>query len=193
MVIVWGLRLSLHVLYRDWRKPQEARYGLWRKQWGDYVVLRSFFEIFMLQGVVMLLIAQPVILINSSFENTLGWLDGIGAAVWMIGFFFESLGDYQLLQFLSNKDNKDKILTTGLWRYTRHPNYFGEAVMWWGIFLLALSVPHGWTAIMSPATITFLLGYVSGIPLAEASLKDNPAFKNYMTETSVFFPWVPKV
>jgi steroid 5-alpha reductase family enzyme len=192
MILLWGLRISLHILCRNWGKPEDSRYASMRKKWGKHRELRSFFQIFMLQGIVMLIIAQPIILINSSFENNLRWVDIVGIVVWLVGFVFELVGDYQLQQFLHDKNNHGHILTSGLWRYTRHPNYFGEATMWWGIFLIALSVPHGWTAIMSPATITFLLLYVSGVPLAEASFKGNVEFKKYAQKTSVFFPWFPK-
>lgn len=192
LIIVWGLRLSFHIWYKNRNKGEDPRYALWRKKWGDYVIIRSFFQVFMLQGVVMVLVAQPIVLINSSFEGGLRLIDILGIIVWSVGFVFEVVGDYQLLQFLKNPENNGKILTTGLWRYTRHPNYFGEATMWWGIFLIALSVPHGWTAIMSPATITFLLLYVSGVPLAESPLWSNPDFKKYAKKTSVFLPWFPK-
>lgn len=192
MVILWGLRLSFHIWYRNRGRDEDVRYGLWRKKWGEYIVLRSFFQVFMLQGIVMILVAQPVVLINSSLEISFKLLDAVGIAVWIIGFLFEFIGDYQLLCFLKKKNNHGKILTTGLWRYTRHPNYFGEATMWWGMFLIALSVPHGWTAIMSPATITFLLLYISGVPPAETSLWQNQEFRRYAKKTSTFFPWFPK-
>ncbi len=191
MIVIWGLRISLHILCKNWKKGEDPRYALMRKKWGDHVVWRSFLQVFMLQGLVMFIVAQPILIINGSFDATIGWLDRAGICVWIIGFLFEVVGDYQLLTFIKNSKNHGHILTTGLWRYTRHPNYFGEATMWWGIFLIALSGHHGWTSIMSPATITFLLMYISGVPMAEASMKGNPEFKKYAQKTSVFFPWLP--
>jgi steroid 5-alpha reductase family enzyme len=192
LVILWGMRLSLHILYKNWGKKEDPRYAAWRKAWGKSVVWRSFFQVFMLQGIVMLIIAQPVLLVNASYEDHLTLLDLMGLILWIVGFIFEVVGDYQLLRFTHETKNHGQIMTTGLWRYTRHPNYFGEAAMWWGIFLIALSVPHGWTATMSPATITFLLLYVSGIPMAEQPFAHNADYKRYAKRTSAFFPWFPK-
>lgn len=191
MIVVWGLRISIHILCKNWKQPEDPRYAAMRKKWGDHVVWRSFLQVFMLQGLVMFIVAQPILMINGSFDPGIGLLDIFGTVVWIIGFFFEAIGDHQLLSFIKNKNNQGKILTQGLWRYTRHPNYFGEATMWWGIFLIALSGHHGWTSIMSPATITFLLMYVSGVPLAEETFRGNAEFKKYAQKTSVFFPWFP--
>ncbi|MCL6571176.1 MAG: DUF1295 domain-containing protein [Bacillus sp. (in: Bacteria)] len=121
-------------------------------------------------------------------EEGLGFLDYIGLATWIVGFFFEVVGDHQLKKFTNKPENKGKLMKYGLWKYTRHPNYFGEATMWWGIFLIALSSPNGWVAIISPMIITLLLLFVSGVPLLEKKYKDHPEFKAYANRTSKFIP-----
>jgi steroid 5-alpha reductase family enzyme len=147
----------------------------------------------MLQGVfLLLLIVTPVILVNRPGDGELRLLDLIGAAVWVLGFLFEAVGDFQLKAFKADPDNKGRIMDRGLWRYTRHSNYFGEAVMWWGIFLIALSAPGGWAAIVSPLVITGLLLRVSGVTLLEKKYAGNPAYADYVRRTSAFVPWFPK-
>ncbi|MEX2438174.1 MAG: DUF1295 domain-containing protein [Candidatus Babeliales bacterium] len=189
LICVWGLRLSLRIYQRNKGKGEDPRYAQWRKEWGSWTPIRSFFQIFMLQGALMLIIAYPIITINSSKMLTVTWVQILGIVVWCIGFFFEAIGDYQLDQFLKNPIHKDTICTVGLWRYTRHPNYFGESLLWWGIFLMALSTPYGWTIIISPLTITYLLLYVSGIPMTERMFIGNQAYEQYKKETNAFFPW----
>ncbi len=192
LVLIWGSRLSYHILKRNWGKPEDFRYAKWRKEWGKWLFIRGFFQIFMLQGLLMLIIASPIILINHSRQTGLHWMDYLGAAIWITGFLFESIGDYQLAQFIRNPENKGEIMKYGLWRYTRHPNYFGEATMWWGIYLIALSLPNGFWFIISPLTITILLLYVSGVPMLEKKFADDPKFQEYARETPKFFPWFPK-
>jgi steroid 5-alpha reductase family enzyme len=192
LVVIWGMRLAIHIYVRHRGRGEDPRYAAWRKEWGNWVHVRSFFQVFMLQGLLLLAISYVVILINSSSQKGLSFLDICGLVVWVIGFLFESIGDFQLKKFIGNEQNRGRILTTGLWRYTRHPNYFGEATMWWGIFLIALSVPYGWTAIISPAVITFLLLRVSGVILLEKEFTDNEEFKEYKRKTSAFIPWFPK-
>lgn len=192
LVVIWGMRLSTHIYLRNRGKGEDPRYAAWRKKWGKWFVVRSFLQVFMLQGLLLLFIAFAIILVNSSSTGGLSILDICGLIVWIIGFLFESIGDYQLKRFIADEQNRGHILTTGLWRYTRHPNYFGEATMWWGIFLIALSVPYGWTAIISPAVITFLLLRVSGVILLEKEFTDNEEFNEYKRRTSAFIPWLPK-
>ncbi|MCJ7679308.1 MAG: DUF1295 domain-containing protein, partial [Candidatus Aminicenantes bacterium] len=170
----------------------DFRYAKWRKEWGRWFVLRSYFQVFILQGVLMGIIALPILLVNASMKPGLTWLDGLGVAVWVIGFCFETMGDLQLARFKKNPSNKGKIMTSGLWRYTRHPNYFGESAMWWGIFLITLSVPGGWVGVVSPVLITFILLFVSGVRMLEKKYGDNPEFQAYAERTSVFIPFPPK-
>jgi len=192
LVLIWGLRLAFHILMRNKGKKEDFRYAKWRKEWGKHFVVRSFFQVFMLQGLIMLIISYQVILINSSEKPGINILDMLGLMVWLFGFVFETVGDLQLAKFKNDKKNKGKIMKSGLWKYTRHPNYFGEATMWWGIFLIALSVSKGWTAIISPALITFMLLRVSGVTMLEKKYKGNKEFEQYAKKTSAFFPWFSK-
>ncbi len=192
LVIIWGTRLSWHIYLRNHNKPEDQRYAQWRKEWGQYVVVRSYLQVFMLQGFILLLIAAPIIFINTADSGAISFYTILGTLIWITGFIFESVADYQLKQFLSDPANRGKIMRSGLWRYSRHPNYFGETLMWWGIFVITLSRPYGFLTIISPLTITYLLLYVSGVPLLESKLKDNPDFQQYMRETSVFIPWFVK-
>lgn len=192
LVLIWGSRLAIHIFIRNRGKGEDFRYAQWRREWGKWFLLRSFFQIFMLQGLLLLVIAYPVILTNHSREGGISYLDLVGVVLWITGFFFEALGDSQLSRFKRNPGNKGKIMRYGLWKYTRHPNYFGEALMWWGIFLVALSVQLGWTAIISPLLITFLLLRVSGVTMLEKKYVGNKEFEDYAKKTSAFFPWFPK-
>ncbi len=192
LVLIWGSRLTYHILKRNWGKPEDFRYAKWRKEWGNWLFIRGFFQIFMLQGLLMLIIASPIIFINYSHQTGLHFWDYLGAAIWITGFLFESIGDYQLALFIKKPENKGEIMKYGLWKYTRHPNYFGEATMWWGIYIVALSLPNAFWFIISPLTITILLLYVSGVPMLEKKFADNPKFQEYARETPKFFPWFPK-
>ncbi len=192
LVMAWGGRLTYHLFGRNWGKQEDFRYAKWRKEWGPWVVPRSFFQVFMLQGVMMLIIGYPIILVNAADKTGLGFNEILGLLIWGVGFFFETVGDRQLAEFKKNPKNKGKIIQSGLWKYTRHPNYFGEVTMWWGIFIIALSVPWGWTGIISPLTITFLMLFVSGVPMLEKKYKDDEEFQDYAGRTSKFFPWFPK-
>jgi steroid 5-alpha reductase family enzyme len=192
LVTVWGFRLAAHIFLRRRGKGEDFRYAQWRRSWGRWFILRSFFQIYVLQGLFLLVIAYPLILIGSAAPSPLGALDFAGLAVWLVGFAFEAIGDWQLARFVMNKDNRGRLMTSGLWRYSRHPNYFGEAAMWWGIFLIALAVPGGWRGIVSPLFITFLLLKVSGVPMLEKKYAGHPDWPDYARRTSVFVPWFPR-
>lgn len=192
LVTIWGLRLSTHLYLRNKNKGEDPRYAAWRKSWGADVVWRSYVQIYMLQGLCMLIIAIPIKTVLLSTKNSLVTTDLLGLIIFSIGFLFETVGDYQLKQFMRNPANYNKIMDQGLWHFTRHPNYFGEATMWWGIWLIALSVPYAWLAIISPLTITALLLFVSGVPLTEAQYTNNAAYQEYKKRTSAFFPWFVK-
>ncbi|MBX2945051.1 MAG: DUF1295 domain-containing protein [Cyclobacteriaceae bacterium] len=187
MVTVWGLRLSWHIYLRNKGKSEDFRYHQWRREWKHFY-LRSFLQVFMLQGLFLFITVLPVIYINIHSAVSFHFLDGVGILIWLTGFYFESVGDYQLKQFKSVPENKGKIITTGLWRYTRHPNYFGEVVQWWGIFLMAVTFPGGWMTMVGPLTITYLVRYVSGVPMLECKYAGNPEFEAYQKATPVFFP-----
>jgi len=192
LVSVWGLRLAWHIHTRNMGKQEDYRYLAWRKEWGKWFYIRSFFQVYLLQGTFLFLISLPVLLINKDSGDGLGLLDIFGIAVWLFGFYFESVGDAQLARFIKNPANKGKLMQSGLWAYTRHPNYFGEVAQWWGIWLLALSVPNGWLGIIGPITITFLILKVSGIPMLEKKMEENPEFAEYKRRVSVFIPAPPK-
>ena len=193
LVLVWGVRLSLHILTRNVRRKEEDfRYRNWRETWGRWFYIRSYFQIYMLQGTVMFFVCTPILLVNARRGGPLGFLDVLGCGVWVLGFLFEAAGDYQLLRFTRNPANKGKVMRYGVWSLTRHPNYFGEATLWWGCFLVALNVPGGWWALISPVLIDFLLLRVSGIPMLEEKYRDNPEYKEYQNTTSAFFPRFPR-
>ena len=191
-ISIWGLRLFYYIAKRNIGKPEDFRYVAFRKAWGKWVIPRSFLQVYLLQGFFLTLISISVILVSriNCIVEPMVLVPGI--LVWIIGFLFEAIGDYQLTLFLSNPNNKGKLMTTGLWNYTRHPNYFGEATMWWGIFLLAIASGASFLSIISPLTITLLLLFVSGVPLLEKSMKKKPGFEVYSKRTRIFFPWFPK-
>lgn len=188
LVSIWGLRLAWHIHARNKGKAEDYRYLAWRKEWGKWFYIRSYFQVYLLQGALLFLIILPVLIINKSIGGGLGLLDVFGFVVWIIGFYFESVGDAQLARFIKDPSSKGKIMQSGLWAYTRHPNYFGEVTQWWGIWLIALSVPNGWLGIIGPVTITFLILKVSGIPMLEKKMKENPEFADYKQRVSVFIP-----
>lgn len=190
MVSVWGLRLAWHIHMRNKNKAEDYRYLAWRKEWGKWFYIRSYFQVYILQGVLLFLIILPVLLINKSAGSALGLLDIFGVVVWLVGFYFEAVGDAQLKRFIQEPANKGRLLQTGLWAYTRHPNYFGEVMGWWGLWLIALSAPNGWFGILGPITITFLILKVSGIPMLEKRMAENPEFEEYKRRVSVFIPFL---
>lgn len=192
LVTLWGLRLSIHIALRSMGKAEDFRYQKMRADWGKTVIWRSFLQVFMLQGFFMWVISLPILIVSIAPPQYMSAFTVVGASLWLIGFAFETIGDYQLSVFIKQKKNKGDIMQTGLWRYTRHPNYFGEVVLWWGIFIIVLPLDNGLWGIISPATITFLLLKVSGIPMLEAKYKDNALFQDYKKRTSAFFPMRPK-
>ena len=188
LVTVWGSRLSYHILKRNINRPEDKRYALWRNTWGKWFITRSYFQIYILQGILLFLIVMPVSIVNIFRGSSWTLIDCIGLLIWIFGFYFESVGDKQLRTFLSDPNNKGKILNTGLWKYTRHPNYFGEVTQWWGLWVIALSVPFGFWAIIGPLTITFLILKVSGVPMLEKDMIKNPLFDEYRQTTNKFIP-----
>jgi steroid 5-alpha reductase family enzyme len=178
LVLIWGLRLAAHIYQRNIKKKEDERY----KQWKN----NAYVKVFLTQGFFMWLISWPIFW---SFGG-INQLNMAGVLVWLIGFYFEAVGDWQLKKFIENPANKGKIMQSGLWAYSRHPNYFGEVTMWWGIWLVNLG--QNWWTIVGPMTITFLILKVSGVPLLEAKYAGNPEFEKYKKRTSVFLP-LPKM
>jgi steroid 5-alpha reductase family enzyme len=194
LVAVWGLRLSVYLAWRNIGKPEDFRYQEFRKKYGEsrYWWI-SFFQTFMLQGILMFIISLPLLGVNLySTSQHLTVLDYLGILIWTVGFIFEAGGDMQLAQFKKNKANKGKVLNTGFWHYTRHPNYFGDSAVWWGYGLFCLSTGSYWY-VAGSVIMTLLIIKVSGVALLEKSLKDQkPEYKKYISETSSFIPWFPK-
>ena len=193
LVTIWGLRLSLYILWRNWGKVEDFRYQTWRREAGADWWWRSLFKVFLLQGWLMWIISIPLLAAQLPAEPaSLQPMDYVGLTVWTVGFFFESIGDLQLARFKSDLSNKGKVLDVGVWRYTRHPNYFGDSAQWWGYTLVAAS-SGGWWTIFSPLLMTLLLLKVSGAALLEKTLKETkPQYKEYVERTSAFFPLPPK-
>lgn len=203
MVLLWGLRLSVFLFIRNVGKPEDFRYAQWRKDWGKWVIPRSFLQVFMLQGAFMLVIALPILILqkteavflpaqpNTELHN-IGIVEYLGATIFLVGLFFESVGDWQNYRFKTQPENKGRVMKYGLWKYTRHPNYFGESLIWWGIALVTLNAEYGYLAFISPVIITWLLLKVSGIPMLEKKYDNNPEYQEYKKHTSAFIPMPPK-
>ncbi|MFZ1654645.1 MAG: DUF1295 domain-containing protein [Candidatus Moraniibacteriota bacterium] len=195
-VTLWGVRLATRILLKNWSKPEDFRYHTWREEWKKkgmlYFFFRSLGQIYLLQGAIILIVSLPVMIVFATTQAPIEWYNWLGIGLWCVGFIFEFVGDFQLDRFIGNKDNTGKIMMTGLWKYTRHPNYFGEATMWWGLFLVVFGLPFSRFALASPILITFLLTQVSGIPMLEKRWAGRPDWETYRAKTSAFFPWIPK-
>lgn len=192
LVTIWGLRLAVHIAIRNAGKAEDFRYANWRQDHGARWWWFSFFQVFLLQGILMWIISAPILAAQTSgFPAILTPLDVIGVILWIVGFLFEVVGDLQLMRFKANDSNRGKILTTGLWKYTRHPNYFGEAVLWWGYYIIALAAGFWWT-IFSPIIMTYLLMKVSGVAMLERTIESKPGYEEYMRRTNAFVPWFPR-
>ncbi len=194
LVGVWGLRLGGYLLWRAWGKPEDFRYQAMRRHWGARFPLVSLLTVFTLQGVLMWIVSLPVQLAQAAREPAaLGAFEALGAALVAVGLFFESVGDAQLARFKSDPANAGRVMDRGLWRYTRHPNYFGDCVVWWGLFAIALGVPGGAYSVVGPIAMTVLLLRVSGVALLERSLvKRRPGYAEYVARTNAFIPGPPR-
>lgn len=196
LTTLWGLRLSIYIHIRNKGTGEDYRYKEMREEHGEKKFWwYSFFSIFLLQGVLSQLFAVPSLLIFSeNNSSSLNWLDYAGIGVWVFGFLFESIADYQLYTFKQKPGTKGKLLTSGLWRYSRHPNYFGECVLWWGFFLISLNYTYGVYSIFSPILMMLFIYNISGVKLLEKDLSDKkPEYKDYIKSTPAFFPSIKKV
>ncbi len=192
LVMVWGLRLFIHLFLRFYRATgEDHRYRNFRNTYGAHRYWWfSFLQVFLLQGTLLWLISLPLLAaMHLGTDAPVGILDYAAAAVWLMGFIFEAGGDYQLMRFKKDPNNKGKLLTTGFWGLTRHPNYFGDAVVWWGFGLFGLA-SGAWWAIPAPLLMTFLLLRVSGVAMLERSLRNKPGFGVYKRKTPAFFPGI---
>jgi steroid 5-alpha reductase family enzyme len=192
LITIWGLRLAKHIYGRNKKKTEDYRYQKWRKDWGKLFYLRSYLQIYLFQGMLLFVIIFPTLVANQNKGSSFSVLDLVGMFVWLFGFIFESVSDAQLKKFIENPDNKNKIMGGGLWRYSRHPNYFGEVVVWWGLWLISFNAGYGWLTIVSPLTITGLILFVSGIPMLEKKYAGRADFKEYQQQTSIFIPLPPR-
>lgn len=193
LTVLWGIRLSVHLARRNWNKPEDYRYINMRHRWGnEFPKLKAFVLVFLVQYVLLLIIALPIIHSNVQINSQIYWWQILGVLVWIFGFVFEAIGDWQLERFKMKEENKGKLLTKGVWSMTRHPNYFGESTCWWGIFLVAFTDISTIWLIISPLLITGLLLFVSGVPILEKKYKNRTDFKKYAQVTSKFFPLIGK-
>jgi steroid 5-alpha reductase family enzyme len=192
---VWGLRLSIHIFSRHRGKGEDPRYQAMRAHHGEKFWWRSLFTVFGLQAFLLWVVSITLQMPQMwAFPGRLTWLDGMGVFIWGVGFLFETVSDWQLSRFIADPKNKGEIMTRGLWSCSRHPNYFGESLVWWGLFVMTLATPYGFWAIISPLTITYLLVKVSGVPMLEKAMLDmEPVkYRAYMKQTSAFIPWLPR-
>lgn len=188
LVAAWSLRLSIHLMYRNWRKPEDRRYRAIRSN-NQPFALKSLYIVFGLQALLAWIISAPLLVaLQPAPASDFHWVTAIAIALWGVGFFFEVVADWQLLRFQNDPANKGKTLDTGLWRYGRHPNYFGEFCVWWSYFIFALD-NGGWWTIFSPILMTILLLRVSGVRLMEKTIGETrPQYGEYAEKTNAFFP-----
>ncbi len=192
MVTLWGLRLAGYLAWRNWGKPEDYRYAEMRRRHGNRFPLVSLFTVFALQGLLMWVISLPVQIGIASGGQWQAWRL-LGVAFWLTGLLFEAVGDWQLAQFKAQPENKGQVMNRGLWRYTRHPNYFGDFLVWWGFYVVAAEPDSWWWTLIGPLLMSFLLIRVSGVRLLEHSLKTRVAgYEDYVRTTSSFVPLPPK-
>ncbi len=191
LVTLWAVRLSVFITKRNRGHGEDRRYQAIRAENEPGFRWKSLYLVFGLQAILAWIIALPLLVATLGL-TPLGWLDYGAVVLWLIGLFFEAVGDQQLADFKANPENRGKVMDRGLWRYTRHPNYFGEACIWWGYFLFALAA-GGWWSILSPILMTFLLLRVSGVALLEKDIGERrPAYRDYIARTNAFFPGPPR-
>ena len=191
LVAIWALRLSIYITARNWGEPEDYRYRAIRANNEPGFAFKSLYIVFGLQGVLAWFVAMPLVP-AIMIPGEIGSLEIIAAALWLVGFVFEAGGDYQLARFRSNAANKGRVLATGLWRFTRHPNYFGDFCIWWAFYLFAVAA-GGWWTVFSPVLMSLLLLKVSGVALLEKTITDRrPEYAAYVRRTNAFFPGLPK-
>jgi len=194
LVFIWGLRLSGYLLWRNWGKEEDYRYQSFRENYGEkrYWWI-SYFQVFLLQGLLKWLVSAPLPgAMQGSGTVQLNLIDYLAVVLWVIGFAFEAGGDFQLARFKSNPANKGKVLDKGFWKFTRHPNYFGDAAVWWSFALFSMGAGAYWS-VLGSLLMTVLTIKVSGVALLERNLKDQkPHYQAYIKRTSTFIPWFPK-
>jgi steroid 5-alpha reductase family enzyme len=193
MTLIWGGRLAWHIGRRSRsRSGEDFRYRAWREAWGRHVLWRSFLQIYLLQGALLLVVALPIAVVNAAPATGFDGWSWLGLGLWLVGLLLEAIADAQLRRFKADPEHHGRLCTGGLWRFCRHPNYFGEALLWWGLWLVVLPIPGSTLALLSPLTITFLLRFVSGVPMLERRYAGDAEFARYRRRTNAFIPWFPK-
>jgi len=193
MTTAWGLRLAVHLFIRNHGHGEDYRYRAMRKHYGPRFGVISLYSVFGLQGLLMFVVSLPVQLGQADPTPGLGVVAAVGVALWAIGMFFESVGDAQLARFKANPDNAGGVMNQGLWRYTRHPNYFGDACVWWGIGIVAAETGAGAWGLIGSAVMTFLLRRVSGVTMLEKTIgRRRAGYDEYIRTTSPFIPRPPR-
>jgi steroid 5-alpha reductase family enzyme len=192
LVTIWGLRLSIYITKRNWGDGEDKRYAAMREKQPESFAITSLYKVFWLQAVLAWVISLPLLAaLHRPSPETLGVLDVLGVVVWVVGFVFEAGGDWQLARFLRDPDNRGKVMDRGLWRYTRHPNYFGDTTVWWGFFLIALATGAWWSAIGS-ALMTVFIVKVSGVALTDRGMASGGSkregYDEYVRRTNAFIP-----
>lgn len=192
LVTIWGIRLSGHIYLRARRRGDDPRYAAMSKKWRGNLWLNALFRVFLLQGALIWIISLPIVLAsNRIIVSSPSRFLAVGIIIWLIGFFVETIADAQLARYLKH-EKRPKVLQTGLWRYSRHPNYYGELLQWWAIGIIALQVSYGWVGLAGPLTLSFLIIFVSGIPPIEKRRAKDAAYRDYQRRTSIIVPWFPK-
>jgi steroid 5-alpha reductase family enzyme len=186
LVGIWGLRLTLHITKRNLNRPEDPRYAAYRRKWGEQFWPLTYLKIYMVQGLCLLLVSVPVVLIESSPRHAWNWLIWLGFAVWIFGILYESVADAQLKRFLGGR-KAGAVMQSGLWRYSRHPNYFGEITAWVGAGLVAGGLGRWW-GLIGPAVIAYLITQVSGLPPIEKRYAHDKAYQAYARRTSSLIP-----
>ena len=192
LVTLWGIRLSAFIHLRNRGKGEDFRYADMRKRWGQRTNLIAYFKVYWLQIILMLLVALPIFSVHETENDTINWFNYLGVFLWLVGLSWESVADYQKSHFKNKKENHDKIMQEGLWKLSRHPNYFGESLLWWGIALVAMDRSYSF-GLWGAAFITLLLWKVTGVPLVEQRHDKNPQYQAYKAQTPVLIPSLKKL
>ncbi len=192
LVLVWAARLSWHIGLRNHGKSEDFRYAAMRAGWGNAWWWKGFTNVFLLQAAVLWVVSIPIVILWQTPDASWDWIGILGVVIWGVGMFFEVVGDAQLAAFKRDPANKGHVIMNGLWKFTRHPNYFGEALLWWGFAAGQLGLTYGWIGLVSPLILNLLLLYVSGVPMLEKKYEHHPEFQAYARVTSRLIPWFPK-
>lgn len=191
IVTVWGVRLAYHIYSRHSFSKEDRRYIELSKKWKGNFWARAYISIFITQGILLLLVSMPITVAANQQLNGWGWLSYAGVIIWSAGFLIEAVADKQLSDYLRKK-KRPPVMQEGLWKYSRHPNYFGELAQWWAIGIIALQVSYGWIGLIGPLTLSILIVFISGIPPIERAKRDNKEYQAYSQKTSTLIPWPPR-